>query len=45
MDSGSNEEEPEGELPDEATMDDNRPDIFLINLPHSDIVPTEYIWC
>jgi len=44
MDSGFNEEEPEEEIPDEAAMDDYRPDIFPIDLPHSDVVPTEYPW-
>jgi len=43
-DGSSNEEEPEDKLPDEAAMDDNRPDISLIDLPHSDVVPTEYLW-
>ena len=44
MNSGFNEEEPEEGIPDEAAMDDYRPDIFLIDLPHSDVVPTEYLW-
>jgi len=45
MDGGSNEEEREDEILDEAIVGDYRPDIFLINLPHSGVVPTEYLWC
>jgi len=41
MDGGSNEGEPENEIHDEAGMDDHRPGIFLIDLPHSGVVPTE----
>ena len=44
MHGGSNEEEPEDEIPEEAVMDDRRPDIFLSDLPHSDVLPTEYLW-
>ena len=44
MDGGSNEEEPEDGIPEEAIMDGRRPGIFLIDLPHSDMVPTEYLW-
>jgi len=44
MDGDSNEEEPEDDSPDEAVMDDHGPDIFLMDLPHSDVVPTEYLW-
>ena len=25
-------------------MDDRRPGIFLIDLPHPGVVPTEYLW-
>jgi len=25
-------------------MDDRKPDISLIDLPHSDVIPTEYLW-
>jgi len=30
--------------PTESVMDDHGPDIFLTDLPHSDVVPTEYLW-
>jgi len=49
MDGGSNEEEPEDEIPEDeisedAIMGDRRPDITIIDLPHSDVAPTEYRW-
>ena len=37
-------EGPEDEILGEAVMDDRRPDISPIDLPHSDVVPTEYLW-
>jgi hypothetical protein len=45
-DDPSNEEdlEDEDETPEDATMDDRKPDISLIDLPHSETVPTEYLW-
>jgi len=38
------EQDLEDETPEEAVMDDRKPDISLIDLPHSDVVPTEYLW-
>ena len=38
------EEAPEDETPEEALMDDRKPDISLIDLPHSNVIPTEYLW-
>jgi len=29
---------------DEAVVDDRRPDILLVDLPHSDVAPLEYRW-
>ena len=43
-DDNCNEEEPEDEIPEEAVMDDRKPDISLIDLPHSGVVPTDYLW-
>ena len=41
----NSEEKPEDEIPEEATMDDRKPDISLIDLPRSgDVVPSEYLW-
>ena len=39
-----NEEDLEDGTPEEAIMDDRKPDISLIDLPHSDVVPAEYLW-
>ena len=37
-------EEAEDEAPEEAAMDDRKPDISLIDLPESDVVPAEHLW-
>ena len=34
----------EDETLDEAAMDDRKPDISLIDLPDSDVAPTQYLW-
>ena len=44
IDDISNEEEPQDAIPEEAIMDDRKPDISLVDLSHSDVVPTEYLW-
>ena len=39
------EEEPGDEIPEGTTMDDRKPDISLIDIPHSDkVVSSEYLW-
>ena len=38
------EQDREDETPEEAVMDDRKPDISLIDLPHSDVIPTAYLW-
>jgi len=43
-DESSDAEDFEDETPEEAVMDDRKPDISLIDLPHSDVTPTEYLW-
>ena len=41
---GKDGKEFEGEISEEAIMDDRKPDISLIDLPHSRVVPTNYLW-
>jgi hypothetical protein len=45
-DDSSNEDdlEDEDETPEEVIMNDRKPDISLIDLPHSGVVPTQYLW-
>ena len=38
------EEDLEDMIHKEAVMDDRKPDISLIDLPHSDAVPAKYLW-
>ena len=44
IDEPSNEEDLEDGTAAEAMMDDRKPDISLIDLPHAHIVPAEYLW-
>jgi len=43
-DEPTDEGDSEDETPEDAAMDDRKPDISLIDLPHSGVVPAEYLW-